>query len=35
VAPFWYGVAGILWLAVAVQAIVVVLDCARALRPAA
>jgi len=35
-APFWYVVAGILWIAVAVQAIVVILDIARALhgRPA-
>lgn len=33
VAPFWYAVAGILWLAVLVQAIVLVLDVARALRP--
>jgi len=32
VAPFWYVVAGILWLAVLVQAIVVVLDAAAALR---
>ena len=31
VAPFWYTVAAILWLAVLVQAIVVVLDGARAL----
>ena len=35
-APFWYGVAAILWLAVVVQAIVLLLDAARALRrPAA
>lgn len=33
VAPFWYAVAAILWLAVLVQAIVLVLDVARALRP--
>jgi len=32
VAPFWYTVAGILWLAVFVQAIVVILDVARVVR---
>jgi TRAP-type C4-dicarboxylate transport system permease small subunit len=34
VAPFWYAVAAILWLAVLVQAIVVLLDAARAAHPA-
>lgn len=33
VAPFWYAVAAILWVAVLVQAIVVALDVARAIRP--
>jgi len=32
VAPFWYTVAAILWLAVFVQGIVVILDVARAVR---
>ncbi len=33
VAPFWYGVAALLWLAVIVQAIVVLLDAARVGAP--
>lgn len=33
VAPFWYGVAAILWCAVLVQAIVVVLEVGRFVRP--
>lgn len=33
VAPFWYAVAAVLWVAVLVQTIVVALDVARAIRP--